>query len=254
MPEPAAILPGFEALLAEAGELAQSSRKNLVREKKPDGSIVTNADRAVEELLRLRLPELVPGSQVWGEEFGFAEDSGNGLWVVDPVDGTTNFAFGSPLWGVTAALVQDGALQIGGIVLPDIGETYIAVRGKGAWCNGERLAPVAEGPILSHELVSCSQYVLQAYPNVRWPGKWRCSGAFVVDGSFVARQRFRALIGYREKLYDIAACLLLNAELGAEIRLATGDPLPMESLLRDKEIGRAWMILPKGCDFKIEAP
>lgn len=244
-------LPAFESLLREAGALAQLCRAELEVQKKPDGSLVTNADQEVEKLFRSRIDEITPGANVWGEEFGYARDEGHGLWVVDPVDGTSNFAFGSPLWGVTAAYIKDGELQAGGIFLPELDELYLASNEGGATLNGESIKPIPSGEIEREELVSCSQYVIKAYREARWPGKWRCSGSFVVDGAFVATQRFRGLIGFREKLYDIGAVLLICAELGAEIRYADGEPMDFQALLEDREIGRAWGILPAGCGYRL---
>lgn len=244
-------LSDFESLLREAGALALLCRAELEVHKKPDGSLVTNADQEVEKLFRARIDEITPGAMVWGEEFGYARDEGQGLWVVDPVDGTSNFAFGSPLWGVTAAYLKDGELQAGGIFLPELNEMYLASKEGGATLNGEPISAIPPGEIEREELVSCSQYVIKAYREARWPGKWRCSGSFVVDGSFVATQRFRGLIGYREKLYDIGAVLMICSELGAEIRYADGEAMDLADLLENKEIGRAWAILPGGCSYKL---
>lgn len=241
----------FESLLREAGALAQLCRDELEVHKKPDGSLVTNADQEVERLFRSRVEEITPGAAVWGEEFGYARDEGQGLWVVDPVDGTSNFAFGSPLWGVTAAYLMDGELQAGGIFLPELKELYLATKGGGATLNGEPIKPIPPGEIEREELVSCSQYVIKAYREARWPGKWRCTGSFVVDGAFVATQRYRGLIGFREKLYDIGAVLLICSELGAEIRFADGVAMDFQALLEDCEIGRAWAILPQGCGYRL---
>ncbi|MBW7927898.1 MAG: hypothetical protein H3C58_07390 [Fimbriimonadaceae bacterium] len=134
-------------LAREAGRLAQSARRSLVREIKPDGSVVTNADREVEVFLRERLAQLQPGSAVWGEEFGFAEDGPGGVWLVDPVDGTTNFSLGSPLWGVSIAFYHAGEVLAGAVALPDLGETYSCIAGGGVDLDGRTLLPLASGPI-----------------------------------------------------------------------------------------------------------
>src|SRR5580693_8924567 len=105
------LLAELGAATRRAGEIALEARKSLKAELKPDGSVVTNGDRSVEEYLRPLLVDLVPGSTVWGEEFGYEEDGGKGWWLVDPVDGTTNYAFGGPYWGVSIALLVDDRLQ-----------------------------------------------------------------------------------------------------------------------------------------------
>jgi fructose-1,6-bisphosphatase/inositol monophosphatase family enzyme len=110
--------------------------------------LVTAADRAVEAELTARLPQLLPGSQVVGEE-AVAVDEGllarladdAPVWVVDPLDGTKNFAAGRGPFGTMVALVERGVLLAAGIYLPLLGKSYLAERGKGAYCDGVRIQP-----------------------------------------------------------------------------------------------------------------
>ncbi|MEQ1932834.1 MAG: inositol monophosphatase family protein, partial [Fimbriimonadaceae bacterium] len=140
----------LEDLAREAGHIAASARANLKREIKPDGSVVTNADREVELFLREALVKLVPNTTVWGEEFGHAEPGSAGLWLVDPVDGTTNFATGSPQWGVSIALAVGDEIRLGAVALPDYGEVWIGGIGRGVSVNGKKLAAIEGGPIARH--------------------------------------------------------------------------------------------------------
>lgn len=234
-------------IAVEAGVMAQAERDRLGRELKADGSIVTNGDRAVETWLREQLPAFVPGTSVWGEEFGFEDSGANGRWLVDPIDGTSNYAFGGPLWGVSIALEVDGRLVMGAIALPDLEENYLAEDGMGAFCNGASLAPIEPGPIRPHELTSYNDHVAARLNDV--PGKQRLSGAFVIDGTFTVQGRYRALVGIREKLYDVATCVLLGREVGAEIRFIDGSPFDEKDHLKDEKIGRPWGILPQGCGW-----
>jgi fructose-1,6-bisphosphatase/inositol monophosphatase family enzyme len=110
--------------------------------------VVTAADRAAEAELTLRLPELVPGSSVVGEEAVAADPSvlerlrGSApVWVVDPLDGTRNFSQGHGPFGCMVVLVERGELIASGIYLPLLKQTYLAERGLGAYCDGVRLAP-----------------------------------------------------------------------------------------------------------------
>ncbi len=200
-------------------------------------------------MLRDELPRLVPGSTVWGEEYGPEEEGPGGLWVVDPVDGTSNFSFGSPLWGVSAALVQGDEVLVGAVFLPDLGELYLAERGLGAYLNERPLPPIPAGPIRPEELVDYSDGVLRQAEAGQIPGKMRLSGSFVVAGAFVVTQRIRGLIGHKEKLYDIGACVLMGQELGADIRYADGEPLDLDKWKRPAQAGRPWIIFPKESGF-----
>ncbi|MCX7798868.1 MAG: hypothetical protein N2109_00825 [Fimbriimonadales bacterium] len=231
-------------VVTSAAAIASRERGRLSVERKPDGSLVTNADRAVEEFLRPRLQSLFPGAAVWGEELGRDAKDSRTWWLIDPVDGTTNFAHGSPLWGVSVALMVDSMLSIGVVALPDLDETYVAASGLGAMRNGAALPKLRPGPILPHEPVSVSEAVLQEYPAHRIPGKLRCTGAVVVDGAFVAAGRYRGMLGKREKLYDIAAILLINQELGAMLQTPEGSPVPLGRLLQGQPMGEVWGIWP----------
>lgn len=239
-------------LAREAGRLAQAARRSLVREVKPDGSVVTNADREVEVFLRERLAQLQPGSAVWGEEFGFAEDGPGGVWLVDPVDGTTNFSLGSPLWGVSIAFYHAGEVLAGAVALPDLGETYSCIAGGGVDLDGRTLLPLASGPIDSGSPVSVSDSPMKRHPRQPWPGKLRCGGAVCVDGCFVASGRLRGLVGMREKLYDIAAVALFVTELGGIVRYADGRPLRFEDIADDSPIADAWLLFPAESGFVLD--
>lgn len=252
MPSPDPLRAELESIVREAGQIAQLARKNLVSELKPDGSVVTNGDREVEIFLRDALKPLVPGASFWGEEFGKEPSATAGVWAIDPVDGTTNYSFGSPIWGVTVGLIQNGLIELGGVMLPDLEELYVARRGDGATCNGEPLAPIPAGPIQRFEIVGYCDTLMRRYPGRRWPGKMRCSGAFVVEAMFTVRQRYRGMIGIREKLYDVAGSVCIALESGAEVRYANGECFEIGPLLADVPIAEPWVIFPSGAQSGLE--
>lgn len=245
--QPAELATPLIEMAVRAGRLAQKARQRLVKDLKPDGSVVTNGDREVEQFIRLELDRLTPGMPVWGEEFGFAQDTGDGVWLVDPVDGTTNYSVGSPLWGVSIGFVRNARIEIGIVALPDLDEVYLGVRGEGVTLNGSPLTPIVPGRVQPHEMVGYCESVSRL--NLKVPGKQRCSGAFVVEGAWVATQRFRGIVGIREHLYDVAPCMLMGMELGADVRYVDGTPIEIEPLLAGDRIGRPWMIFPQESGF-----
>lgn len=124
--------------------------------------LVTAADRAAEAELTLRLPELVPGSSVVGEEAVAADASvlerlrgSVPVWIVDPLDGTRNFAAGQGPFGTMVALVERGELLASGIYLPLLDQLFLAQRGGGAYHDGERIPPRSP----STEVLSGTAYV-----------------------------------------------------------------------------------------------
>jgi fructose-1,6-bisphosphatase/inositol monophosphatase family enzyme len=100
--------------------------------------------------------------------------------------------------------------------------------------------------------VSVTDNAVKRHPEVRWPGKFRCTGSFVVDGTFVATQRFRGMVGIKEALYDIGASVLINSELGAEIRYADGRPFEIGELKENVTVKEAWLMFPKNSGFLIQ--
>jgi fructose-1,6-bisphosphatase/inositol monophosphatase family enzyme len=128
------ILPRFQALAADE-----------VMEKNP-GDLVTIADLEAEELLEARLTDLVPGSIVVGEEAVHNDAtvlerllSDDPLWIIDPVDGTANFAKGNPTFGTVVAYLEEGETRAGWIHMPVKGITAVAKKGEGARCEEKRL-------------------------------------------------------------------------------------------------------------------
>lgn len=238
-------------LVEEGGRLAIAASRNAKAELKPDGSLVTDVDRTVEEFLRKELAPMIPGAAVWGEELGHGVENDEGIWLLDPIDGTSNFVYGSPLWGVSVAYVKNGRCLWGAVSLPVLGETYVADVAVGAFFNGEVMAPLPSGLIQRHELVSYPDRVEKALVGVELPGKMRHQGAVVVDAAFVCKQRFRGLIGIGEHLYDVAAILAIGEALDADIRYLDGSPLEILPLMGNQRISKPWVLFPKGTGFFI---
>lgn len=105
-------------------------------ETKPDLTPVTDADRGVEELVRTRLASARPADAVLGEEFGAAGD-GPRRWVLDPIDGTKNYARGVPVWATLLALQADDEVVVGVVSAPALGCRWWATRGGGAWSSDQ---------------------------------------------------------------------------------------------------------------------
>lgn len=232
--------------------MAKTAQAGTAREIKPDGSIVTPADREVETYLRGELTRILPEAGINGEELGCSPETDAGLWCIDPIDGTSNYAFGLPNWGVSVGLIRGEEATLGAVFLPVLDEMYLGAVNLGASLNGEPLPQVPHGEVRPEELVSCADRVLRMYPDSAIPGKMRHTGAFVIDAVYTAAQRYRGLIGLREKLHDIAASICIAREVGADIRYADGSPLLLEPLKDERaKLKKAWIIFPQGADFHL---
>jgi len=113
----------------------QHFRRDLQIETKPDRSFVTQADTAIERLIRARLIDAFPDHGLVGEEYGTESADASVRWYIDPIDGTHNFIRGVPLFGTLLAVERDGELQAGVMSAPALDERWWAWRAGGAWAR-----------------------------------------------------------------------------------------------------------------------
>jgi histidinol-phosphatase len=129
--------------LADAADGLSTARfgaVDLIVDTKPDLTPVSDADRAVEELLRSRLGSARPDDAIDGEEFG-SHGSSDRRWVIDPIDGTKNFVRGVPVWATLIALLDGTDPAVGVVSAPALGRRWWAARGDGAWSTALGSAP-----------------------------------------------------------------------------------------------------------------
>ena len=226
VPSVAALLP----LVKEAGEVARSYFQNVTAERKADRTLVTEADRAVEQHLVARLQALVPGVRLLGEEFGAAgSDDAPCTLTLDPIDGTSAFVAGLPTWCVTVGLVS-GADAVGGITyLPMTGETYLAEHGEARW-NG-RVIPAGRRPPHEGDLFIATHSDLHRGSPITFKGKVRALGSTAYHMALVARGAAVAALLGRPRIWDIAAGAAMLAAVGGELRYRSGGPVDLSALL-----------------------
>lgn len=216
------LLEEVKNLVIEAGKLAQHLADDFTLETKSDDSFVTNADRAVESFLRERLANLLPGAGFFGEEEGFTNRQARQLWAIDPIDGTSNYVFGIPLWGVSVALIEDENIRLGVISLPVLGEVYWAEKGAGAYLNGKPIRAVNSEEFTSEDVICYASDAVNADLLRIMPGRPRCFGSAVVKLAWTAAGRVRGAISLG-RLYDLAAGLLICHEAGCQTRYLSGE-------------------------------
>src|SRR5580693_2198126 len=137
---PESFLPAMSAIAREAGALLLPYfHRGLKIEYKGDADLVTAADRASETLIRERIGKQFPSHDVLGEEQGLNDQGSDYRWYVDPLDGTTNFAHGYPVFCVSMALEHRGRRIAGVIYDPTRDELFAAEQGSGAYLNEQRI-------------------------------------------------------------------------------------------------------------------
>jgi myo-inositol-1(or 4)-monophosphatase len=204
-------------LAREAAELGLRMRPSIHQTSKPDGTWVTEADKALETLIRRRLDDAFPGAVVFGEEHGGEGDLCSGeRWVVDPIDGTTNFVTGLPTWGVSIGLLRDGLPVLGVFYMPEVNALYLAAEGLGCTLNGARTGPDTRGYVDHNSLLALNSEAVACY-EVDTPAKSRGFGSIAAHACYVASGGLTAMLGCLWHTWDLAASWCIAAEVGVGI-------------------------------------
>ncbi len=221
-------------------------------DRKGRNDFVSDADRGAERIIHEALAAGPPG-RIIGEELS-PELVGEGLvWIVDPIDGTTNFLHGFPAWCVSIAAAVDGVLEAGVVLEVPAGRVYRAWRGGGAWRDGERLRvspitdpaesligtgfPFREGEPLDRYFVQLRR-IVERTTGVRRPG------SAALDLATVAAGGFEGFWEHRLSAWDIAAGTLLIREAGGKVTDFQGRDLGIEHgpVLAGNPAIHAWLM------------
>ncbi|SES27609.1 inositol monophosphatase family protein [Rhizobium sp. NFR03] len=215
-----------EALVFFAARDAISTREKGFQD------FVSEADTSIETLIRQRLDAAFPGETIVGEELGGV--GGDAYWIIDPIDGTSNFLRGSPLWGISLGHVTDGRPDLGVVALPVFGEVYSAADGTGLRRNGAALARSA--PLGDVRVVSLGDSahddiveIGALHTGLRQAG-WVVEALHTTSVSlvFAARGIFDGHLQKITTMWDIAGGAVLAREAGLQVRIGTrlGSDIP----------------------------
>jgi myo-inositol-1(or 4)-monophosphatase len=245
-------LPAMSAIAREAGALLlHYFQKHIKIEYKGDADLVTAADRASEALIRERIQQQFPGHDVLGEEQGLNDQGSDYRWYVDPLDGTTNFAHGYPVFCVSMALehrelerraskeqAEKQAQRIAGVVYdPTRDELFSAEQGKGAHLNGAAIR-VSQAAHLKESLLATGfpSHKRHKNPNIHFYHQItlrthgvRRAGSAALDLCNVASGRFDGFWEFNLNPWDTAAGALIVEEAGGKISRFDGSPFEIDS-------------------------
>jgi len=203
---------------------------NISASNKADGSLITSCDLWSDKTIVDSLASIAPDEGVLSEEGGKSIPNTKAYWVVDPLDGTTNFAAGIPYWSISVARFVDGKPQSSFLIIPTLKKKFVSVKGKGVWLNNKKIEPNNNNH--KSECVSlCSRSIkiLQKKPNSIFPGKIRLLGVSSLNLTSVAMGQTFGAIESTPKIWDIAAAWLLLEELDCSIEWLKKDPLNLVS-------------------------
>jgi myo-inositol-1(or 4)-monophosphatase len=215
--------------MAHVGRLTQVDKKGAI-------DLVTEVDLEVERGFRRMIAERFPGHVVLGEEFeaaGDREAAPEYCWVFDPVDGTTNYAHGLPIFCSSLGLEIHGELAVAAVYDPTRPELFTAERGRGAWLNGAPLHVSHAATLIDSLLVTGFHYNVQRDPAelmglfsdfITKARAVRRLGSAALDLCYVAAGRFDAFWEQKLQPWDVAAGALIVTEAGGRVTDAGGQP------------------------------
>jgi myo-inositol-1(or 4)-monophosphatase len=230
-------------ILERASEVAKSNFGKVSGTAKIDDSnqVLTKTDLEIGKLIVSLLFKQYPNHNIIDEEAGIINNHSKYTWVIDPIDGTSNFANGVPLYGTMIGLLEEDVPIAGGISLPPFNEIYVAEKNKGAFCNGKKLQITKETRLLS-TLVAYTLDGHQENPrftrdecalmadiilNIR---NLRNSGS-CFDAAMVAKGKFGAYLNRTSKIWDNVAQQILIEEAGGVYTDFLGKPMDYTSPL-----------------------
>lgn len=213
----------------EAGAFLLQSVHQLRRsdiEVKGLNDFVSHVDKQSEALLIDRLQKIIPGSSIMAEESGEAMTGSDWTWIIDPLDGTTNYIHGIPLYSVSIGLMKEGSLYAGVVYEPNLNEMFYAERGEGAFLN-ERGIHVTETANLRdslwatgfpyHDFAKIEAYMDFISYSIKHTHGLRRLGSAAVDLAYTACGRLDGFFEFGLKPWDVAAGALLVEEAGGKV-------------------------------------
>ncbi len=216
-----------------AGRVLRTRLGRLRRvETKGENDLVTEADRRSEAVIAGEIRKAFPDHRLLAEEGTTGGGAADHLWVIDPLDGTTNYVHTYPLFAVSIAYVYRGAPLVGVVYAPLLGEIFWAVAGRGAWLNGRRIG-VSGVTVLKEALVAAGlpsapdrrpDVVATVHQLISQVQDFRSSGSAVLDFCFVAAGRLDAYFEHKLSPWDVAAGGLIVLEAGGQVTDLAGNP------------------------------
>lgn len=212
-----------------------------IQEKAQRADLVTAADRESERVIVQRLRRDFPNAGMLGEEGGTyaaalgARSDVSERWIIDPLDGTTNYAHGYPLFCISIAYERDGEIEAAVVYAPLMHELFTARRGGGATCNGtsihvSQVASIAEAMVVTgfkpYDYETNAPYFAKASHHAQ---AVRRDGAAALDLAYTAMSRYDAFWEFSLAPWDTAAGLLLVQEAGGSVTEVDGSPFRLDA-------------------------
>jgi myo-inositol-1(or 4)-monophosphatase len=199
--------------------------------------IVTSEDLRAEKIIIKHIKKNYPDHSILSEEGGGKKRKSEYLWVVDPLDGTTNYSMGNPLYAVSIAVFKNDEVVLGVVYAPFMKELYVAEKGKGAYLNGKRLKVSRLSTVGESMLTYCHGHrtedrkrAIAIYGRLKHDGRdIRQLGAASIELGFVADGRTETIVIPGAHSWDVGAGVLLVREAGGKVTDFKGNEWSLHS-------------------------
>lgn len=212
--------------------------EGITARQKPDHTLVTEADLAADRLIEAEIRRRFPDHTLVSEELQpeLSAQPASSAWVVDPLDGTTNFSLGFPIWGISVALLEQGWPVAAAIYFPVLDELYSAEQGYGATLNGKPIHARPPIPDQPAAFFSCCSRTYRRYQvDIRYKARILGSACYTL----CAVARGQAVLGFEAtpKIWDLAGGWLIVQEASGAIEAYAGNqPFPLRSRVDYRQI------------------
>ena len=208
---------------------------NVTHSFKDDGSFLTEADLSIQQRIQTLLKEQFPDVGFLGEEMSIEEQnkallSPHGVWILDPIDGTSNFSAGIPYYAVSLAYIKEGIIEWGMVYDPERNECFNASHGKGAYLNGEPLQKKKNDVSIANSTAVIDFKRLSSELAARIASQppyssQRSFGGVALDWCWLAAGRFHLYLHGKQNIWDYAAGNLIFNEVGGKACTLQSEPI-----------------------------
>jgi myo-inositol-1(or 4)-monophosphatase len=205
-----------------------------IQQKESQSSIVTKADIESEKIIIALIRKRFPHHNILSEESGFTNNNSEYTWIIDPLDGTSNFAAGIPWFGVLISLLLNNTPVMGGAYLPVQDLLYFAEAQKGVLRNGETLSPIKNNRLKDSLFAFCVDYTddmvfldrgMEIYKYIVKNSRNIRSTNSLIDFIYVAEGKFGGVLNLYTKVWDIAGLGLIISEAGGTMKNTDGNDI-----------------------------
>lgn len=222
----------------EAGKVLMKHYGKVSADRKKDGSLITVADTESENLVKGILSEAFPDYSFLGEETGIVKKASEYIWLVDPLDGTTNYSMKNPFFNVSIGLVKGNEPVIGVVFSPVQNELFYAAKGRGAFMNGKRINVSANGDLKKSSIGFChargEKDVIEKITKIFHTFKgtintFRQLGAAALELAYVGAGRLDAFVHIDINPWDVVAGVVIVREAGGKVTDFSNEDYVMDS-------------------------